>query len=294
MKRTVFSFPDWLNEFVPEDEVFAMAYEDIADTDRAWLKTSIARLLDVYGPLKEMAGMTSRSFRSGFDIQSHHAPVDFAVVLFDASLLSPARLLAALVPALASGVEHVLAARVGANGGPWHKAVLTALELAGQEFVVDLSDAEARRLFTQLRDMNRPGAVSVLGPKAAVIKSGELQAASRMGFWRPRFNRAAAVWMEEENTFDLDVLAFTHPDMVFSIFGVETELPADNFSYEGESFSDFADAIIDVAYLPDPHISQVVDRAKLILTPGQEGCWIWPDLYLEHFQYRHIAWTSGE
>lgn len=290
----MFSFPDWLSDFVPDDEVFAMAYEDIGDSKRAWLKTNIARLLDYYGPRKDRGGVVERHFRSGFNVHARYDAVDFAVVLFDASLLSPARLLAALVPALACGVEHVLAARVGANGGPWRKAVLTGLELAGQELVVDLNDAEARRLFTQLRDTGRPGAVSVLGPKAAVIKSSELQSASKMGFWRPRFTRAAAVWMEDETTFDLDVLAFTHPDMVFSVFGAETELPADNFSYEGADLADFMDAVIDVAYLPEGHIPQMVNKAKLVLGPGQEGCWIWPDLHTEHFQYQHIAWTTGE
>lgn len=293
MKRMMFSFPDWLNEFVPADDVFATAYEDIADSNRAWLKTNIARLLDIYGARQDVGGTVDRRFRSGFNLKATHEAVDFAVILFDSSLLSPARLLAALIPAFASGVEHVLAARVGANGGPWRKAVLTGLELAGQELVVDLTDAQARRLFTHLRDTNRPGAVSVLGPKAASIKSTELQAASRMGFWRPRFTRAAAIWMDDEQTFDLNVLAFMHPDMVFSVFGAQTELPADNFSYEGEDLADFMDAIIDVAYTPQQHMSQAMTAAKLVLGPGQEGCWIWPDLYPEHYQYHTIAWTNG-
>lgn len=294
MTRSTFSFPDWISEFVPDDDLFAMAYEDIPDQKRAWLKTNIARLLDCYGPRQDVGVNTTRHFRSGFDLQTNHTAVDFAVVLFDGSLLSPARLLAALVPALASGVEHVLAARVGANGGPWRKAVLTGLELAGQELVVDLTDAQARRLFTQLRDSGLPGAVSVLGPKAAVIKTSELQSASRMGFWRPRFTRAATVWMDDESSFDLEVLAFTHPDMVFSVFGAKTELPADNFSYEGEDLADFMEAIIDVAYAPPEHMNQALRKAKLVLGPGQEGCWIWPDLYPEHFQHHRIAWTTGE
>ncbi len=291
MKNTVFSFPDWIGDFVPDDAVFARAYDGISSQHRAWMKTCIARLYDWYGPRKDVAGSLVRHWSAGFDSQSNFAAVDFAVVLFDGSLLSPARLLAALVPALAGGVENVLVARVG--GGPWRKAVLTALELAGQELVIDISDSQARKLFTQLRDTRGTGAVTVLGPKAALIKTDELQSASRLSFWRPRFTRAAAIWMDDESTFDLETLAFIHPDIVFSVFGATVELPADNFSHEGDRFDDFIDSILDVAYLPADRMEYALNKAKVVFGPGQEGCWIWPDLHCEHFQFHSIAWTIG-
>jgi hypothetical protein len=291
MKDARFSFPDWINELVPDDELFAMAYEDIADHNRALMKTCIARLYDWYGPRKDISGSSTRMWRSGFESKTAYDAVDFAVVLFDGSLLSPARLLSALVPALAGGVKNVLAARVA--GGPWRKAVLTGLELAGQELVVDVSEAQARRLFNELRDTGLTGAVTVLGPRAAVIKTSELQSASRISFWRPRFTRAAAIWMEDAHTFDLEALAFAHPDIVFSVFGANTALPADNFSYEGDSFDDFLEAIIDVAYLPAARMDLALAKAKVVLGPGQEGCWVWPDLHPELFQFHSTAWTIG-
>ncbi|MDC0335817.1 hypothetical protein OAN24_02820 [Pseudodesulfovibrio sp.] len=293
MKNASFSFPSWISDLVPPDELFARAYEDIPDEKRAWMKTNIARLYDWYGPRQDTKGVDVRHWRSGFDTTTTYDAVDFAVILFDGSLLSPSRLLAALVPALAGGVKHVLAARVG-DGAPWRKAVLTGLELAGQELVADLTDVQARQLFNYLRETNRPGSVVVLGPKAAVIKTSELQAASRISFWRPRFSRAAAVWMDDANTFDLETLAFVHPDMIFSIFGAEPELPADNFSYEGDGFDDFVDAIMDVAYLPAERMDHALKKAKLVLGPGQEGCWIWPNLHPEHFQFHCTAWTIGD
>lgn len=291
MKHVPFSFPDWLTELIPDDELFARAYEDISDQRRALMKTNIARLYDWYGPRKDTLGASIRHWHSGFESKQVYSAVDFAVVLFDGSLLSPARLLAALVPALAGGVKNVLAARV--SGGPWRKAVLTGLELAGQELVVDVNEVQARRLFDELRNSNHTGAVTVLGPKAAVIKTSELQAASRISFWRPRFSRAAVVWMDDESTFDLEALAFVHPDIVFSVFGAEPELPADNFSYEGDGFDDFLNAIMDVAYLPAERMDQALAKAKVVLGPGQEGCWVWPDLHPEHFQFHSTAWTIG-
>jgi len=293
MRNPSFSFPDWVGDLVPGDELFARAYADISSRNRAWMKTGIARLHDWYGPRKATRTELALHWRSGFDSRQVAEAVDFAVVLFDGSLFSPSRLLAALIPAMAVGVGNVLAVRVS-NGTPWRKAILTGLELAGQELVVDMSELQARRLFGELRETSRPGAVAVLGPRAAVIKTNELQAASRISFWRPRYTRAAAIWMEGPDTFDLEALAFIHPDIVFSVFGVEPELPAENFSYEGDGFDNFLDAIMEVAYVPAARAEQTLGRARVVFGPGQEGCWIWPDLHPEHFQYQSVAWTDGE
>jgi hypothetical protein len=293
MRSPSFSFPDWISEFVPDDALFARAYNDIADRDRAWIKSGIARLYDWYGPRKDVGGEISRRWRAGFDTRLVYDAVDFSVILFDGSLLSPSRLLAALIPAIAGGVENVLAVRVS-NGSPWRKAILTGLELAGQELVADMTELQARKLFNELRETNLPGAVTVLGPRAAVIKTNELQAASRISFWRPRYTRAAAIWMDDETTFDLEALAFIHPDIVFSVFGVEPSLPADNFSYEGDGFESFLDAIMDVAYVPAERVPLAQKKAKIVLGPGQEGGWVWPDLHPEHFQFHSIAWTTGD
>ena len=293
MKHTAFSFPDWINPFIPDDGLFAQAYQGIKDNERAWLKTSIARLHDWCVPRKDVAGEDLRRWEAGFETRKRFEPVDFAVVLFDDSLLSPARLLAALMPALAGGVRQVLAARVG-EGGPWRKAVLTGLELAGQEFVVDLDESRARCLLNDLRETDRPGAVAVLGPKAAVVWTGEQHSASRMAFWRPRFSRMASVWMDDSSTFDLDVLAFMHPDILFSVHGAEVALPTPNFSRVEGGFDDFLAAVGDVAYLPSERMEHALGKAKLVLGPGHEGCWIWPDLHPNLFQFHSTAWTLGD
>lgn len=292
MQGNVFSFPDWVNDFIPDDGLFARAYEETPDNRRALIKTCVARLYDWYGPRKDFGGEILKQWMSGFESRTQYRAVDFSVVLFDSSLQSPARLLAGLVPALATGVESVLAVRIG-GGAPWRKAVLTGLELTGQESVVDMDDLEARRLFNELRESGHTGAVTVLGPKAAAIKTSEVQAASRIAFWRPRFSRFAVVWMDSESSFDLGALAFMHPDMIFSVFGAETDLPADNFSYEGDDFDEYLDAIMDVAYCPVEQAASVRGRAKLTLGPGQEGCWVWPDLHPEHFQFQWTTWNTG-
>ncbi len=293
MTQTSFSFPDWIDEFVPDDEVFARAYESIPDANRALLKTGIARLYDWYGPNKIDGSEVARHWASGLRSKTVTDLADFSILLFDDSLLSPARVLAALVPAIACGVRSVLAVRVDGKSS-WPESVLTGLELAGQELVAEMTETQARRLLGELRDSGTTGAVTVLGPKAASVQTAELQAASRLSFWRPRFTRTAVIWMEDESTFDLEALAFVHPDIAFSVFGMKVPLPTDNFSYEGDAFESFIKAVGDVVYAPADRLDQALAKARLVLGPGQEGCWLWPDLHPVHFQHHSTSWTIGD
>ena len=99
--------------------------------------------------------------------------------------------------------------------------------------------------------------------------------------------------MEDESTFDLDVLAFIHPDITFQVFGADVTLPDNNFSYGGSQFDDCLAAMADVAYLPSERMESAMSKARLLLGPGHEGCWFWPDLHPDLFQSHCTAWTIG-
>lgn len=294
MQYSYFSFPDWLNSHIPDDQLFAQAYQSIPDTRRALMKTAIARLYDWYGPQKVIQQEVTQQWTSGLGSTVRFGAVDFAVLLFDTTILSSARVLAALIPAISSGVKNVLAVRIDDEATPWDSALLTGFELAGQEMLVSLTSAHVRRLFFELRDCGATGGVTVLGPQAAGVKLSELQAASGMEFWRPRYTRAASVWMDGSSTFDLEALAFTHPDVQFAVFGTEVDFPSDKFQYGSGEFDEFLSSILNVAYVPDNHVQTTLRHAKLVLGPGQEGCWLWNDLHASHFQRHCTSWTLGE
>ena len=287
------SFPEWIHEQVPEDSLFALAYQDVSPAQRALIKSGIAQLYDWYKPHHTRSRELSEVWQSGFSSKLTIQPVDLSVLLFDHTVLSPARLLAALVPAQALGVREILALRIG-KGMPWRKAVLTGLELAGQELVADVTEVQAKRLLMELKAGGRTCTVTVIGPKASAVQGPELLSASRISFWRPRFTRHAAIWMDTATTFDLEALAFIHPDLIFSVFGVDVELPADNFSHEGASPDDFWDAVTDVVYVPENLADKALGRAKVVLGPGQEGCWVWPDLHAQRFQFHCMGWSNGD
>ncbi|WP_207262281.1 hypothetical protein [Desulfovibrio sp. Huiquan2017] len=287
MRESELSLPDLIGESLVDDALFADAYGISTDGERALMKTCIARLYDWYGPRKDAAREVATRWRGGFDSVSRFAPVDFALVLFDGTLTSPARLLASLVPAVACGVRRILAVRLDVEEA-WAPGLLTAMELAGQELVADLDRNGLAELLDRLAEAGASGAVIDLtaDPAACPERAG-------LAVYRPVFGRNAVLFLDDDATFDLDALAFIHPDTAFTVFGADVPLP-DGFTRGGDSFSAFLDAVRDVAYAPADRVGETLDRARLVLGPGQEGCWVWPELQSDFFLFHRTAWTIGD
>jgi hypothetical protein len=287
MPDPVLSLSDLIGESLVDDALFAAAYGESSDRERALMKTCIARLYDWYGPRKDTAREVAERWRGGFASVRRSAPVDFALVLFDETFVSPARLLAALVPAAACGVGNVLAVRVD-GGADWARPLLTAMELAGQELVADLTGEGVSALLRDLADAGANGAVVDL-----VGRSGLCDGWSGVAVHAPAFDRSAALFLDGRDTFDLDALAFSHPDTAFTAFGADVPLP-DGFVRGGEGFPAFLDAVKDAAFVPADRIGETLSRARLVLGPGQEGCWVWPELHPGFFLFHRTAWTIGD
>ncbi len=278
MQNDAYELPDWINEFALGDDLFARAYDAVPDHRRALLKTGIARLWEWYGPSRARARRKAVSWRAGFSSVEESAPADCAVVAFNGDLVSPARLLAAVVPAVTCGVDTVLPVRLG--GDAWPEPVLAGLELAGLERVVQM---EPHRLKTLLEETDRAGRTCVaigleLGP--GVFRSLRFPTRN-IDFTCLKCDREAALWMDADDPFDLDALAFAHPDLSVSV-------------HDGDGdFGVFLNAIRDIAYVPPSRVGQALTRARLVLGPGQEGCWVWPQLRPEAFLFHSTAWTIG-
>lgn len=288
MPKQVFSFPDSLDGFLVDDELFARAYGDSADRERAWMKTCIARLYEWYGPRRDTAERAARSWRSGLESVRARSVVDFAVVLLGAGFASPARLLASVVPPLACGVERVLVARVDGEGD-FPRALLTALELAGQELVADMGRDDVLSLLRDLAGSGRTGAVvDLAGLGDPCPERG------RVAWHRPALDETAAVFMEDGAPFDLEALAFCHPGCEFTVYGDEADLPAGFSRGAPPDKASFLSAVTDVAYAPPALAGEALEAARLVLGPGQEGCWIWPGLHPDFFLFHRTSWTLGD
>jgi hypothetical protein len=287
MPDPVLSLPDLIGESLVDDALFAAAYGESSDGERALMKTCIARLYDWYGPRKDTACEVARRWRGGFSSVGRAAPADVALVLFDEAFVSPARLLAALVPAIACGVQNVLAVRMDGRGD-WANPLLTAMELAGQELVADLTGEGLQGVLDNLAEAGASVAVVDLAGRPG-LRAGR----SRVAVHRPALDRDIVLFSDDREPFDLDALAFVHPDTAFTVFGADVLLP-DGFVRGGGDFPAFLDAVRDVAFVPADRIGDTLDRARLVFGPGQEGCWVWPELHPEFFLFHRTAWTIGD
>lgn len=258
------------------DAAFAAAYARSSDLQRAWIKTGLAAVYAALGGPLPACRQRREVLGHDLVLATEDVPLDFVVVLCGREFLSPARLVAALVPALCARVADVAAVRVGSA---WPKPLLTALELCGVETACRVGARDLPGLLAALPAMGR-GAVVVLGdvplparlPDALTVQSARI--AGRAGI----FDR-------DDAPFDAAALAFAHPDMAFFRHGgVCPELPA--FAAGQGDLAQAAACGYDAVYAAPDRLAQALAVAPLALGPGRETCWLWPHLSPDVFRFR--------
>ena len=271
-------FPADLEEFLVPDTLFADAYAQTSDRERSGYKLAIARLAACLGEKRYDRSRLAEFLRQGSVLLEFRCPVLWAMVVWDETVESPSRILAALMPAVFADVAHVLACRaVSAESKshiqPLSFSVLSALELAGQEAVADMPAAALAPLLTQVAAQGC-GRLVLLGDS---VWSGSL-ALEAMRLHIPVWNATAqarigiAPFPPGAAGPDYDLLAQAQPDAhVFSV-------------------RNFGEAAGVSAIVCDPSAAgEWLEHAPLVLTPGHESCWLWPDLSLDFFQEKRQA-----
>lgn len=131
----IFDIPAWLEAFRPDDDLYAQAYENTPAPLRALLKTSMAFAFHRRGMKDGDGAYRVDCPRAGFSRREDVRPAAWTLAVTGPGFASPARFLAAAVPAIMAGVPRILAV----SSEPFAPAVITALELAGLEdsFVLD-------------------------------------------------------------------------------------------------------------------------------------------------------------
>ena len=161
----------WLQEHALDESASARAYEAAGPQARSLLKLCIARLHAFWGE-RPLAEASSRSFSQGFTAARETVPVPYALIFCPVDYEGPARLLAACLPAVFAAVERVIPcfvtrggfyASAGAAGPLPGDSLLAALELAGLEQAICVSEAEALAVFSLLHTDLGIGRVLILG-----------------------------------------------------------------------------------------------------------------------------------
>ena len=153
--RKPIELPDWLEACRPDDDLYADAYEGTPAELRALLKTAIAFAFHRWPLADDEQRLCRISSRSGFRHSESSAPAGWAIASLGPGFASPARLLAALVPAVLAGVDRILVI----SEAPFTPAVCTALELAGLEDSFLLEADQMPGLYEDLRTLCPDGRV---------------------------------------------------------------------------------------------------------------------------------------
>ncbi|MEF8824634.1 MAG: hypothetical protein V5A74_11040 [Desulfohalobiaceae bacterium] len=266
------------DSLVPES-AFDEAFDRLDPADRAWIKKNIAQLHALYAHGGCTARREEREWSQGFQSRLKQRPFSRAVVCFPSSFLSSPRLIAAVVPPLAAGVQRCCAVRIGGGGASWEPRLLGGLELAGVEEVYD-PDRERFRQWSK----------SVAGdPKTRIVFLEEPAEGSVVGsggggpVLLPEVDRLG-IWFDNEEQWDLDQVRKAHPGAHLLLSGPaapSAEYPRERV-VEGSEDELFA-ADPDALFVPSSLFDKALSRCCRVFGPGQEACWIWPELRQEAF-----------
>ncbi|WP_022662681.1 hypothetical protein [Paucidesulfovibrio longus] len=289
------TIPTWALDACLDDETFAAAYEAVSAERRALLKTAIARQYAWRAPAPCSETRCARVWTQGFESLELAAPADVCLLLFDASCASPARILAALLPALNAGIGTVLAVHArGPQDAPSSEAVLAAFELAGQEAVLELPRGKVRELIEASTENGESCIVLAFGGTSGLVPDGFADGFSRR-LWTAPAQAGIAVFLEGEGAdADLEALAFAHPDGRFQVAGADSPLPDDRFAHLGPEFDHIVRAGGQACFASGSSAEDALAAFPLVFGPGHEACWLFPDLHSEFFQVRRTAWRSEE
>ncbi|WP_031485233.1 histidinol dehydrogenase [Maridesulfovibrio frigidus] len=260
-----FTFPDWIEEFQIGDDVFGSAYEATLPPRRAWMKKTIAQVYAVNSPDSPQKTWVVNTWKGGFETEVSTAPLDCVVMLVDQGATSAVRILAALTPALAAGVKNILVVFTGE--GELSQAVLTGFELAGQEAVISIENEKCDELLSNIKDSEVDSAILDLRSNPT-----DIPYAQNIKYWRAPVVPRIAVCLDEDGP-DMDILSFAHPDAIIEEVSIE----------DLAEFSGYA------VVVPAELVGEALVDFKLVLSHGQEGCWIWSDLTDIFFKKDSVA-----
>ena len=291
-------FPQWMLSRALPDQRFAEDYEAMAPGGRAWLKKNIAVAHARHGGVRFGPRYEAVEYDLGFSAMEQTERRIWAAVFIGPAVLSPARVLAAVLAALLSGMEQVIVARIspGVDDCPaWPLGVLAGLELCGQELAVDAAPDQATRLIQAMAEAGGPGAVLDLGAEVAMPDTENAWAPGHVVRWtvRPAPPRLA-VWADKDTEWDFETLARTHPEARFTVSGPGAFGAPLGSVESGEDIESLIAKGYDAVFAPRALVKQALGAAPLVLGPGFEGCWFWPGLDSGFFRRGNVAFHEQQ
>ena len=276
--------PEWLEAYGLEESELDQAYTSLDQTARARLKKTIAQLFEFYSQYSVQERRCETHWSAGMVTVQRLRPVPWTLTVLAPEIDSPAQLLAAALPPLSLGVECCLVVRAAA-GSPWPPSLICAMELAGLERMYSLPREHLPSLVDYLDRVSPWGTVLCLGE---VTPLGAHNCKPRSITLDPP--RSVGLWYEESVFWDEAALRFAHPSLELLRHGPGAPPPASGREAPAADWNAFVSRDAEGLFVPPRLIPSAMDHQRLVLGPGQEACWVWPQLTREVFLQRRLAW----
>lgn len=279
-----FDFPDWLEEFIVDEQEFVRSYNHISPLYRTLIKKDIAQIINWYGldRIKEVA--KEYFFQQGFYFVRVIKPKTWALTFLDPRLTSPSLLLAAVLPAKLAGVKNIGLIRLKGESSEddWPQRQLLALELAGVENVYSLTQKDAERLIRELSEKNIDLSLINLG-WTEISFPLSLFRNKHISLYCPWIPQKGGVWFKNDLNFDWQTLEFFFPELELSFWNQEKDNQPAKEKKGKADWDHFLEQEFDVLFLDKTDIDQLATQIPIILGPGEEFFWLWPELELNFF-----------
>ncbi len=270
------TLPAWLDTLRQPDELQASAYEACPADFRAGLKTAIAFAFHLWGNASIRLDSCTDNTQTGFRHRLAYRPASWVLAFLAPGYSSPARFIAALMPAILAGVENIIVVSQECSPSP---SLCTAFELAGIEdiFVLPSENDKSSVLLRELRDTDNDGRVLLFPAPEAQLNthlSSIRHCAETLNIrlWSdtpsPRLSLLSSEEIAEARAEPRkDILAWAHGDACI------------DESADGQTDALFTSHI----FSPFSPLSEC-KTAPLVFGPGLEACWIHPLLTPDYFR----------
>jgi hypothetical protein len=172
------------------------------------------------------------------------------------------------------------------GSGPGRCELRPALELAGVEDVLSCGPGEFTRLQAELSETAGCGALLVLGG------AGEMEHPPWRGAHTTLRPERGALWAGSGDAWDYEAISSAHPGLEMTVWGPDPGLLPQGWRTASGGWEAFLAEGGDVLFVPEQGLREALQRCLLVLAPGQEGCWICPDLHPEDFTRTSLAWSG--
>jgi len=274
------------------DDRFAAAYESIPDRDRARLKKVIADVWSWSGSLAWDSELRQKRYPSGLRVMQMRQPRDWLLVVVH-QRVGPGLLLGTVLPPVLSAVREV-AVLFASEQEDLQEANLLALELAGIEQV---GCCPPEGLEGAVQEMVR----SLEGPHGGLLRLGHsrglLPEALRPAGKRVRESGLplpdkAGLFAGGHASWDFEVLSMAHPHLEVRVWNPSGECASSPWPVEQGGWEDFLHQDFDVALVPGHRCAEALNVFPLVLTPGQEAAWVWPEFPWQMCYVDRLGWAQ--